>query len=58
MKKIFLPLIGALLITMLSAFTRDGNLEDYGYGFAADTIVKDTTDTVIKIIKDITLIQT
>ena len=55
MKKIFLPLIGASLITMLSAFTFDGNLEEYDYddGIAADTVVKDTTDTVkVKIIKD------
>ena len=52
MKKIFLPLIGASLITMFSAFTCDGNIEEYDDGIASDTVVKDTTDTVIKIIKD------
>lgn len=53
MKKIFIPLIGASLITILSAFTCDANLEYYDNSIAADTIVKDTTDTVmIDIIKD------
>lgn len=51
MKKIFLPLIGALLITMFSAFICDGNLEDYDNSSVSDTIVNDTTDT-LKIIKD------
>ena len=49
MKKIFLPLIGALLISMFSAFTCDGNIEEYDDGIASDTVVKDTTDTVMKI---------
>ena len=49
MKKIFLPLIGALLITMFSAFTCDGNIEEYDDGIASDTVVKDTTDTVMTI---------
>lgn len=55
MKKLLLPLIGASLITMFSAFTCDGNMDDYDYddGIASDTVVKDTTDTVkVKIIKD------
>ena len=51
MKKIFLPLIGALLISMFSAFTCDGNIEEYDDGIASDTVVKDTTNT-FKIIKD------
>ena len=49
MKKIFLPLIGASLITMFSAFTCDGNIEEYDDGIASDTVVKDTTDTVMTI---------
>ena len=49
MKKLLLPLIGASLITMLSAFTCDGNIEEYDDGIASDTVVKDTTDTVMKI---------
>ena len=52
MKKLLLPLFGASLITMLSAFTSDGNLENHDDGITTDTVVKDTTDTVIKIIKD------
>lgn len=49
MKKLLLPLIGASLITMLSAFTCDGNIEDYDDGIAADTVVKETKDTVMPI---------
>ena len=49
MKKIFLPLFGASLITMFSAFTCDGNIEEYDDGIASDTVVKDTTDTVMTI---------
>ncbi len=49
MKKIFLPLIGALLISMLSAFTCDGNIEEYDDGIASDTVVKETKDTVMPI---------
>lgn len=49
MKKIFLPLLGASLITMFSAFTCDGNIEEYDDGIASDTVVKDTTDTVMTI---------
>lgn len=49
MKKIFLSLFGASLITMLSAFTCDGNIEEYDDGIASDTVVKDTTDTVMTI---------
>lgn len=51
MKKLLLPLIGASLITMFSAFTCDGNIEDYDNSSVSDTIVNDTTDT-LKIIKD------
>ncbi len=51
MKKIFLPLIGVLLISMFSAFTCDGNIEEYDDGIVSDTIVNDTTNT-FKIIKD------
>lgn len=49
MKKIFLPLIGASLITMFSAFTCDGNIEEYDDGIASDTVVKETKDTVMPI---------
>lgn len=49
MKKIFLPLIGALLISMFSAFTCDGNIEEYDDGIASDTVVKETKDTVMPI---------
>ena len=49
MKKIFFLLFGASLITMFSAFTCDGNIEEYDDGIASDTVVKDTTDTVMKI---------
>lgn len=49
MKKLLLPLIGASLITMFSAFTCDGNIEEYDDGIASDTVVKDTTDTVMPI---------
>lgn len=51
MKKIFLPLIGALLISMLSAFSCYDNEEEYYNDIVSDTIVNDTTDT-FKIIKD------
>ena len=34
---------------MFSAFTCDGNIEEYDDGIASDTVVKDTTDTVMKI---------
>ena len=49
MKKLLLPLFGASLITMFSAFTCDGNIEEYDDGIASDTVVKDTTDTVMTI---------
>ena len=49
MKKLLLPLIGASLITMLSAFTCDGNIEEYDDGIASDTVVKETKDTVMPI---------
>ena len=49
MKKIFLPLIGALLVTMLSAFTCYDFEQEYGNSVLADTVVKDTTDTVMTI---------
>lgn len=49
MKKLLLPLLGASLITMFSAFTCDGNIEEYDDGIASDTVVKDTTDTVMPI---------
>lgn len=49
MKKIFLPLFGASLITMFSAFTCDGNIEEYDDGIASDTVVKETKDTVMPI---------
>ena len=49
MKKLLLPLIGASLITMFSAFTCDGNIEEYDDGIASDTVVRDTTDTVMPI---------
>lgn len=49
MKKIFLPLIGALLISMFSAFTCDGNIEEYDDGIVSDTVVKETKDTVMPI---------
>lgn len=49
MKKIFLPLFGASLITMFSAFTCYDYEEDYDDGIASDTVVKDTTDTVMTI---------
>jgi len=49
MKKLLLPLFGASLITMFSAFTCDGNIEEYDDGIASDTVVKETKDTVIKI---------
>ena len=49
MKKIFQPLIGASLITMFSAFTCDGNIEEYDDGIASDTVVKETKDTVMPI---------
>jgi hypothetical protein len=34
---------------MFSAFTCDGNIEEYDDGIASDTVVKDTTDTVMTI---------
>ena len=49
MKKIFLPLFGASLITMFSAFTCYDYEEEYDGGIASDTVVKDTTDTVMTI---------
>ena len=49
MKKIFIPLIGTSLITLFSAFTCYDKWEDYDNGIAADTLVKDTTDTVMTI---------
>ena len=49
MKKLLLPLIGASLITMFSAFTCDGNIEEYDDGIASDTVVKETKDTVMPI---------
>lgn len=49
MKKLLLPLFGALLITMFSAFTCYDYEEDYDDGIASDTVVKDTTDTVMTI---------
>ncbi len=49
MKKIFLPLIGASLIMMFSAFTSYDNLEEYDNGIVADTVVKETKDTVMPI---------
>lgn len=51
MKKIFLPLIGALLISMFSAFSSYDNEEEYDNDIVSDTIVNDTTNT-FKIIKD------
>lgn len=51
MKKIFLPLIGASLITMFSAFSSYDNEEEYDNDIVSDTIVNDTTNT-FKIIKD------
>lgn len=49
MKKLLLPLFGASLITMFSAFTCDGNIEEYDDGIASDTVVKETKDTVMPI---------
>lgn len=49
MKKIFLPLIGALLISMFSAFTCYDYEEDYDNDIVSDTIVNDKTDTVMTI---------
>ena len=51
MKKIFLPIIGASLITMFSAFSSYDNEEEYDNDIVSDTIVNDTTNT-FKIIKD------
>ena len=51
MKKVILPLIGLPLITMLTSFSCYENKEEYvnGNEIASDTVVKDTTDTVIAI---------
>ena len=51
MKKIFLPLIGVSLITIISAFSSYDNEEEYDNDIVSDTIVNDTTNT-FKIIKD------
>ena len=49
MKKIFLPLIGALLISMFSAFSSYDNEEEYDNDIVSDTVVKETKDTVMPI---------
>lgn len=49
MKKLLLPLFGASLITMFSAFTCYDYEEDYDDGIASDTVVKETKDTVMPI---------
>ena len=49
MKKIFLPLIGVSLITIISAFSSYDNEEEYDNDIVSDTIVNDKSDTVMTI---------
>lgn len=49
MKKILVPLIGASLITMFSAFSSYDNEEEYDKDIVSDTIVNDKSDTVMTI---------
>ena len=49
MKKIFLPLIGVSLITIISAFSSYDNEEEYDNDIVSDTVVNDKTDTVMTI---------
>ena len=51
MKKVLLPLLGLFLITMLTAFSCYENEEEYdnSSGNATDTVVKDSTGTVMTI---------